>query len=213
MLGKTKVIAVITVSLSALGVLLFLLWLSPENIQKAIDFSAKNPLFAPLLLILWRFIAIVIPPIPGGVVSFALLPVAGWLQVWVFSSIGILAGTSTAFVLARKFREPLVRKFVPLQQLHKWEGKISKKAMEFWLFLGIRITTAEVMDFISYVSGLSKLTFRTFFLATAVSLIPNIFWYYLGEAAFKLSAYATAIFVIVVVLLLYVAKKKKFFEM
>ncbi|OGE69137.1 hypothetical protein A3B55_02585 [Candidatus Daviesbacteria bacterium RIFCSPLOWO2_01_FULL_43_15] len=197
-------IATTTLSLSFLGLALLLLWV-PDNINQLTRFVENHPIMAPLFLISWRFLAIVIPPIPGGIVSLALLPILGWFQSFIYASIGVILGATTAFFLARKYEKPLVRKLVPLQHLHQWEGKFNEKT-KFLAFLGIRLVTAPVFDFVSYIAGLSKISFRTFFFANILALLPDAVFFYVGEELYKRSA-LIAVFTIVGILLLYYSVK------
>ncbi len=178
-----KIILWVTVSLVVLS-LLFVIFLLPQYQEQIIKFSIDNPVLAPAILVLWRLIGVVIPPIPAGILAFTLIPIFGWFWVFFYSTIGLLSGAVIAFLLARKFREPLVKRFVPLQELNKWEGKLSD-TNELWGFVLIRMTTGPVMDFISYLAGLTKLSFGKFFFATLLSLIPSAIGYYVGETAYN----------------------------
>jgi uncharacterized membrane protein YdjX (TVP38/TMEM64 family) len=120
-------------------------------------------------------------------------------------------GAVTAFLLARRFREPVVKRFVPLQELTRWEGKLSDTT-ELWGFIVIRMTTGPVMDFISYLAGLTKLPFWKFFVATLLSLIPSAAGYYLGETAYNKvaseSPWLTISFLLSLVVVYYLYKDK-----
>ncbi|MBI2405913.1 TVP38/TMEM64 family protein [Candidatus Microgenomates bacterium] len=207
---QTKLIASLTLFLTIVGFLVVLMWIVP-NTQAIINFSTQHPTIAPLIVILWRILAIVIPPIPGGIVSLALIPVFGWWRSTIYAVIGIMTGVCIAFWLARKFREPLVRRFVPLQKLHKWEEKISKKK-EFLAFLGVRFATDPVADFISYVAGLTKISFPVFFVATLISHLPLALTYYIGEVAFKVNVYLGILYIALFGIIFYVIKRKGLLE-
>lgn len=178
-----KIIAWTTGILILISLLFIFFWL-PQYQKQITQFTIDNPILAPFILILWRFIGVVIPPIPAGILAFTLIPILGWFWVFAYSTIGLLAGAVVAFFLARRFREPLVKRFVPLQELNSWEGKLSDKT-ELWGFVLIRLTTGPVMDFISYLAGLTKLSFGKFFFATLLSLIPSATGYYLGGAVYN----------------------------
>lgn len=210
MFKRSKFIATLTIIFSILGIGFLILWITP-NIDIVTRTFSQHKILGPFFLIFWRILAIVIPPIPGGFVGYALLPVFGWKLSFVYNSLGVLIGTSTAFWLARLFREPLVKKFIPLQKLHEWEGKLSNKK-EFLAFLGIRLSTSPVLDFISYVAGLSKISFGNFFLATLVSILPEVLIYYVGDKAYKISVYFGVALVIIFLIFFYVFKKKEFLE-
>lgn len=148
------------------------------------NFALVYPLFLPLFIIIWRAISIIIAPLPGGILSFAFIPILGWFWAWVYGDIGVIIGATIAFYIARKFREPAVARFIPLKKLHVWEEKLSQRT-EFVAFLGIRITTAPIMDFISYIAGLSKISYKKFILATIIAQIPEAIWYYFGGTVYQ----------------------------
>lgn len=154
---------------------------SPQQVITAIKI---HPYLGALLLILWRIVGIIFPAIPAGVVSFAAVPIFGWLRTYLYTLTGILIGTSTSFFLARKFREPLIGRFVPLKKIHEIEDKLSARE-EFFAVLVLRLFTAPVMDFSSYAAGLSKISFPKFFLATFIASIPDIAIFYFGEQFYK----------------------------
>lgn len=180
---KTHIVGLITFLLTvvAFGILFTIV---PKHQSEITSFTLKYPFFAPIIIIFWRIIAIIIPPLPGGVLSFAFIPIIGWFGAYAYGEIGVIIGASLAFFIARRFREPAVARFVPLQTLHVWEDKLSKK-QEFFAFLGIRLAAASVMDFLSYAAGLSKISFKKFILATIIAELPVAIWYYFGEVAYK----------------------------
>ncbi len=182
-MGKNKIWGWITVGITIVSVLL-LLFLIPAYEKDLTAFTIHHPLLAPLLIILFRFIAMVIPPIPGGILSFALIPVIGWFWSYLYAMIGVTLGATVAFFIARKFREPVVAKFVPLKQLHLWEKKLSSRT-EFVAFLIVRLTTGPIMDFISYIAGLSKISFKKFLIATLIAELPSMLTYYVGGEVYK----------------------------
>src|SRR5688500_4055709 len=128
----------------AIGILVFI-WCI-RNTDVVIAIAQDHPILAPLLVILWRILGIVIPPISGGVVSLALIPVFGWFLSFVFATVVVLLGTTIAFFLARRYGKKIVGQFVPLNRLDEWEKKFSKN-QEFAAFLLIRFTTGPVLDF------------------------------------------------------------------
>ncbi len=149
-----------------------------------INFSLTYPLFIPLFIVIWRAISIIIAPLPGGILSFAFIPILGWFWAWMYGSVGVIIGATIAFYIARRFREPAVSRFIPLKKLHAWEEKLSERT-EFLAFVGVRITTGPIMDFISYIAGLSKISYKKFILATVIALIPEAIWYFLGGSMYQ----------------------------
>jgi uncharacterized membrane protein YdjX (TVP38/TMEM64 family) len=202
---KFNIVGSLTILLTAVGIILLIWWL-PAHQQDIINITRQYPLLAPLIVILWRILAIILPPLPGSVISFALIPVLGWFWSYIYALIGVMIGTTIAFYLARNFREQIVGRFVPLRQLHEWESRVSNKT-HFLAFLGIRLTTGPIFDFMSYVAGLSKVSYKKFFLVTLIAEIPVSVVYYLGGVAYsKLSyngGYLGIAALVILVLLLY----------
>jgi len=178
-----KIIAL--VSLFLIGLFFIAIYLVSQNYSEdIISIFNTHEYLGPILLILWRIIGIIIPAIPAGIVSFTAVPIFGWFMTYVYTVIGILIGTSISFFLARKFREPLVGKFVPLGKLHRLEGELSERK-RFIAILLIRLFTVPVMDFSSYAAGLTRISFPKFFLATLIASLPDLAIFYFGEKLYQ----------------------------
>lgn len=155
------------------------------NSPEKVIFTISNHTFlGPLLLILWRIFGIIFPIIPAGVISFAAVPIFGWFATYIYTVTGIMIGTSISFFLARKFREPLAGRFVPLKKLHQLEGELSERK-RFLTIVALRLFTVPIMDFSSYAAGLTKISFPKFFLATFIASFPDIAIFYFGEQLYK----------------------------
>lgn len=169
---------------------------SAEYLNRVVDFINIYPVAAPIVIIFFRFIGIVLAPLPGAPISFASIAVLPWWEAWIYNFIGAELGVITAFLIARKFREPVVARFAPLQKVHEWQGKISER-QQFWSFVGLRLATFVAFDFVSYAAGLSKLRFSSFVLACLLIDIPAGFiFFYFGGIAFQYSVYLFIGFVI-----------------
>lgn len=183
-MSKRTRIAVGVASILGLTALMAIFLLTQNSSDQVLTILKSNPYLAPFILISWRVVGIIVPAIPAGVVSFAAVPIFGWLATYIYTLIGILIGTSISFFLARKFREPLVSKFAPLGKLHKLEGELSERK-RFAAIFALRLFTVPVMDFSSYAAGLSRISFPKFFLATALASIPDIAIFYFGEKLYQ----------------------------
>ena len=122
-----------------------------------------------LLIILFRFISIAIPILPG---TYCLL-ISGYLFGLVngllISFIADLISCSFCFSLSRKFGRKFLIKFISRKYLNKFEN-ISRNYLErnFFLLTGFLMT--GWFDFVSYGVGLTKLKWRTFLLSLILSI-------------------------------------------
>lgn len=180
---RTKILIFLGVS-TFLFLLIIIFVISRNFSQDIISIIQTQPYLGPLLLILWRILGIIIPAIPAGIVSFATVPIFGWFATYIYTVTGILIGTSISFFLARRFKEPLVGKFVPLKKLHKLEKEMSGRK-RFAAIVLLRLFTVPVMDFSSYAAGLTTISFPKFFLATLIASIPDIAIFYFGERLYQ----------------------------
>ncbi|MCR4328535.1 MAG: VTT domain-containing protein [Patescibacteria group bacterium] len=174
----------------------FVLIFFPEYNQYAVKIINDYPALAPLVIITFRFLGIVLAPLPGAPVAFASIAFLPWHTAWFYNLIGVELGSVCAFFIARRWREPIAAKFAPIQNLHAWQEKISEKR-QFWGFVALRFMSAVVVDFLSYAAGLSKISFRNFLLASViVDALASVPFFYLGNIAFAYGVYAMAGFVV-----------------
>lgn len=166
-------------------------------------FAISYPMFLPIFIVLWRALSIILAPLPGGILSFAFIPIMGWFWAWFYGAVGGIIGSTIAFYIARKFREPVVSRFIPLKKLHNLEDNISNKT-EFFAFLGIRISTWPVADFVSFIAGLSKISYKKFIFITFLALLVEAGWYYFGGIAFDELLSAKSLFAGIIMILVLV---------
>ncbi len=155
------------------------------------------PYFAPLIVIIFRFIGVVAAPLPGAPIAFASMAILPWPQALLYNFIGAELGAVAAFLIARRFREPVVARFASLNKIHAWQEKVSK-SRQLWTFTGLRAASLIAFDFISYAAGLTKLPFRTFLLATLIIDIPaNFMFFYFGGLAVSFSVFLFGAFAVI----------------
>lgn len=157
-----------------------------EGVQHALAaLLANHPILAPVLFVLCRAIAIVIPPIQGFVVDLLGLATFGWFPAFLLAEIGIMVGALTAFGLARRFGKPLVHRFAALQKIERWRSALSGR-QEFIAWTILRLGTNPAFDYISYAAGLTTCRLSLFVWSTLIGSAPSVFlFFYLGGIALR----------------------------
>ena len=176
-----------------------------EYIKSLIDFGLISMIIFVLILI----IAVVIAPFN----AVPLLPIAsnifGWLLTAILSIIGWTMGALIAFGLARKYGVILIKKFISLEQIGKYEKLIPEENI-FWSIVFLRI--AVPVDILSYVLGVfSRIKFRTYAIATLLGIIPGAFAFsYVGtlELRFQIIAFLIAMMILSIGYLVKLLRKK-----
>src|SRR3990167_11034387 len=178
----------------------FLLPLVSHNYQEyAVGLIHTYPYLAPLLIIGFRFIGMVLAPLPGAPIAFSSMALLPWHEAWFYMFVGKEGGVVAAFYIADIFREPVVANFVPLEKIHRWQEQVSARK-QFWAFAGLRLFSILAFDFVSYAAGLSKLSFKTFISATLLVDIPiGLLFFYLGGVAVKYSILFFGAFAVILV--------------
>lgn len=212
---KKNIIALLAIVFLLFSMLTLVFFSKPSSIAAGINFVQQHRLIAPLLLIVWRILGITFPALPAGIISFAFVPIFGWRLTYIYTLIGILIGTSIAFFLSRIFREKLVSRFMTLRKIHKLQSEMSKKK-EFVAIVLLMLFSVPVMNFSSYIAGLTKVSYKKFILATFIASIPNIFIFYIGEETYRI-VFGKSVFVGAIVLsasafLVYLVQKYKIFR-
>ncbi|MBI2043698.1 VTT domain-containing protein [Candidatus Pacearchaeota archaeon] len=132
-----------------------------------------------LFYILITIFAIVFAPVS----MMPLIPLAsnlwGWQYAAMINVFGWAIGSFIVFFICRKYGIQIVKKFVSLEEIYKWESRIPKKKIFFTLIL-LRMTIP--VDILSYaLSLLTKINFKTYALTTIIGIIPFSFVFsYLG---------------------------------
>ena len=159
------------------------------------------PVVAPALFVIARMLPIVIPEIPGLIFDLVGVAIFGWKLGLVLALIGALLGSSVSFFIARRFREAVVKHFVPLQKLHELEARYSEK-QKFWTLVGARFITSPFFDYVNYAAGLTRMSFPTFISSTFIGILPYAFivYYFGGLSLTKGPVFLLAFFVCIAII-------------
>jgi tRNA pseudouridine(55) synthase len=123
-----------------------------------------------LLFILVRTIPVLVAPIPGIIVDIFGIATFGPLKGFILAEIGLVLGSSLAFLVGR-FGRKILKRFNKLKQLEEWEKYIDPN-QSIWVLAGARAISTPVFDYISYAAGLTSMSFWRFTLATLIGTTP-----------------------------------------
>lgn len=131
-------------------------------------------------------IAMIVQTIIAPIPSEALLLFAGAVMnifdVLIFGGLGLIIGSVLAFFIARYGGRPIVIKLIGEKWTNNVDVWVSKKGAKAIVFT--RLIPVIPFDLISYVSGVTSMSFRTYFVATVIGAIPRcLFLAYAGSIA------------------------------
>jgi len=134
-------------------------------------------------LLIVMFVQTIIAPIP----SEALLVFAGALgiglfDIVLFGGVGLLLGSIAAFYIGRIGGRPVVEKMLGKKWMGRVDGWVTKNGAKAILLT--RLTPFVPFDLISYISGATSLSFRSYIVATVLGAFPRcLFLAFLGTIA------------------------------
>lgn len=176
--------------------------ISPYFRESFFAIISRYPLTAPLTIIVFRFLGVVIAPLPGLPVAFASMTLLPWWEAWLYNIAGTISGAIVAFYIARIYRERAVAYIAPLQKVHEWQDQISRKK-QWWTFVALRLVSLSMFDFVAYAAGLSKIPFTTYVSTLLIIDIPmSLAFFYFGGIAIQYSVYLFVGFALVFALFL-----------
>ncbi|MFW5846693.1 MAG: TVP38/TMEM64 family protein [Nanoarchaeota archaeon] len=135
----------------------------------------------------------------------------GWPLAGLLSFIGWFIGSLIIFYISRKWGKPIVRKFISLEKIQKFESSIPKKRKVFSLIL-LRI--ALPADVLSYALGLfTNISWKVYIFVTFIGMLPFAFILaYFGGLSFVyqvIGLFIIGIIFFIAVLIEYLKKKSK----
>jgi len=130
--------------------------------------------YGPVGLLFVMTLQTIIAPIP----SEALLIFAGAIgislfNVTIFGGIGLILGAVIAFFIGRHGGRPIVEKLLGKKWLNSVNGWVDRNGAKSILFT--RLIPFIPFDLISYISGMTSLSFHTYLIATVIGAFPRCF--------------------------------------
>ena len=127
--------------------------------------------WAPLGIIAFQVVQIVLAPLPGNVVSFSCGYVLGFWPGIVWVMLGVIGGATIDFLLARLLGRRLLRYLVPPDRLARLDATVIRRGT-FYLFL-LLLVPNPVGDLAYYFAGLTPLPLPLFLVLVLVGRLPS----------------------------------------
>ena len=134
---------------------------------------SKFGYWAPLLLIILKVSTIIISPLGGTPIYFAVPALFGFWPGFIYLVIADAVGYSAVFWISRVYGRKIMNRMLSDEQI-LWADKMLRY-MGSWKGLTIvRVVFAPLADTISYAAGLTKISFKEYFLATFPLLVLHV---------------------------------------
>ena len=136
------------------------------------EYLERAGIWMPILYILLQYLQVVILPIPSIVSTFAGIALFGAFWTMIYSLIGILLGSFTAFFIGRKLGYKAVAWMVGKETLDKWQQKLKgKDNLVLSLMFLLPLFPDDVLCFVAGLSSMStKYFLGMIFVARALGI-------------------------------------------
>jgi uncharacterized membrane protein YdjX (TVP38/TMEM64 family) len=135
-----------------------------EGLQEYIE---KAGAWMPMLYILLQYLQVILLPIPTIVSTIAGLALFGPFQTMIYSFIGIVLGSITAFIIGRKLGYKAVAWIIGQDTLNKWRKKLKgKDNLILTLMFVLPLFPDDILCFVAGVSSMSNRYFLIMIMLT-----------------------------------------------
>jgi uncharacterized membrane protein YdjX (TVP38/TMEM64 family) len=127
--------------------------------------------YGPLAFIALQILQVLFAPIPGELTGFIGGYIFGTVPGFFYSTAGLSLGSLFAFLIARRFGLPFIRRFIGQETMGKFDYLMEHQGA-FFSFIFFLIPGLP-KDYFCYLLGLSPMHILTFFIISFVGRIPG----------------------------------------
>ena len=150
------------------------LFTNKEQLQLLISSAGY---WGPALFILIQFLQVVFPIVPGGVTCLAGVFTFGPFWGFLYSYLGIIAGSFTNFYLARRYGKTFVKKIVAPDVYEKYMDKLNSGKKFDIFFAAAIILPCAPDDVLCLLAGLTRMSFFKFAVILLVGRPASLIFY------------------------------------
>lgn len=161
------------------------------------NFIAQFGPWGPIVFILLAQIPYIVAPINGIPFLIAGYYLFGVNMIFLMYPTAML-GFTINFYISRRWGKPFLAKFIDQKSLKKIDGLAQKHGA--LTLIAFRVLQGGLGDYVSYAYGLTKISFKKYFLISAVAIIPGqIVWYYFAHKTNNIEGFLAVNWILAVI--------------
>ncbi|WP_058305973.1 TVP38/TMEM64 family protein [Gracilibacillus massiliensis] len=130
--------------------------------EQALDnFLGQFGFWAPILFIIFQFMQVILPIVPGGIGCLAGILIFGPIMGLIYNYIGICLGSIATFAIARNYGTTFISFFVSKKLRDKYQLWVNHHRFHFLFTLAIFSPIAPD-DYLCFLAGTTKMTYQKF---------------------------------------------------
>ncbi len=143
-------------------------------------FLSPFGIWAPIVFVLLQVVQVIIPILPGGVSTLAGVLLFGPIWGFVYNYVGICAGSTLAFLLARRYGRPLVQKLTDKKAYDKYSKWLEGGKKFDWCFAAAIFFPMAPDDLLCFLAGVTNMSLRRFIAIILLAKPVSIALYSMG---------------------------------
>jgi uncharacterized membrane protein YdjX (TVP38/TMEM64 family) len=177
-MGRIRGRTIAVLGLLAFAIVALLIWRRPllsffADTAKVQEFVTRFGYRAPLATILLHVAQVLLAPIPGQVIDAANGYLFGTAWGTVYSLIGVIAGSSLAMALARRFGRPWAERLIKRETLERLDSYSQQRGALFFFLIFLFPFLPD--DVACFLAGLTTLPLPELVVLAAIGRLPGIF--------------------------------------
>lgn len=206
---------ILFIALGSLMVIASYVWFSKTPyFQQLLIWSQQNIILFMSTLFVIKFIGIVFPPIPGGLITLGAVPFIGWKNAYLIDLAGSMAGSSIAFWIGKRYGYKILNKLFDEKSIQNFKKIKVKKDKEIESMFLLRIALGgTVAELLCYGAGLLKVTYINFLIGSTLShIVIGVPTYYFANSLFDTKRIILNILILIILIPLLWKLRARYFE-
>lgn len=161
---------ILLVTVSLISIVLYVHFSQTLLFNRLSAWGRDNITLYVFALVLVKVFSLVYPPIPGGLVTLASIPIIGWFPAYVADFLGTILGSSISYMIGKKYGKALLYRLFDKDVIDKLLKYKIKKGKEIEAIIVLRILTGTIIvEAVCYGAGIIGVSFRANLIGTIVS--------------------------------------------
>lgn len=176
--NKNLIILIVLISSSILAYSWFI---KQPAFQEFMGWAGENFWLYMAILVVLKIVAVIWPPLPGGIFTIGSIPVIGPINAFVADVIGSTIGSIMAYHLGKKYGYQIIDYLFDPEIVAKIKSIKINHDREIEAIFLIRAITFGISEAVSYASGLFNIKMKNFLISTLLSNIIILPYFFLWQ--------------------------------
>lgn len=203
------------IGLFSILTLLSYVWFSKTTYFESFAVWTQNNLLL-FVVTLWiiKFVGVIWPPIPGGLLTLGAIPIIGWVGAYLIDMTASTAGSVVAFYLGKRYGYAVLERLFDASTIRRIQSYKVKEKREIEAVVIMRVLFGTtIVEAVSYAAGIMNIGFWNFLVGAVIShIVVAVPMFYFAASLFGGNNVIFNLIVIAIVLPIVWKLRNRYFE-